>query len=111
MKAKGNLFNLHGEVTTRILFTKLHAVQKSLVLLGHYRTKIWIIFLLLVLCVYSECKSVNTVSLLVLHEGVPYEDLSHTNRDEEIRNKSRMEELARSVAVDELSDEVFLFLF
>ncbi|CAG9531852.1 unnamed protein product [Cercopithifilaria johnstoni] len=56
----------------------------------------------------SECKSVNTVPLLILQEGVPYEDLNHTNKDEEMRNKSRMEELARSVAVDELSDEMSL---
>lgn len=47
---------------------------------------------------------------MVLQEGVPYEDLNHTNKDEEMRNKSRMEELARSVAVDELSDEVFPLL-
>uniref|UniRef100_A0A0R3RVZ9 Protein kinase domain-containing protein n=1 Tax=Elaeophora elaphi TaxID=1147741 RepID=A0A0R3RVZ9_9BILA len=56
----------------------------------------------------SECKSVNTVPLLVLQEGVPYEELNHTDKDEEMRNKSRMEELARSVAVDELSDEISL---
>ncbi|VDK69689.1 unnamed protein product [Litomosoides sigmodontis] len=56
----------------------------------------------------SECRLVNAVPLLVLHEGVSYEDLSHTNRDDEIRNKSRMEELARSVAVDELTDEMSL---
>ncbi|KAL3993556.1 Protein kinase domain family protein [Acanthocheilonema viteae] len=55
-----------------------------------------------------ECKSMNTVPLLVLHEGVSYEDLNHTNKDEEMRNKSRMEELARSVAVDEFSDEMAL---
>ncbi|KAK6102758.1 Protein kinase domain family protein [Brugia pahangi] len=56
----------------------------------------------------SECKSVNAVPLLVLQESMPCEDLNHTDKDEEMRNKSRMEELARSVAVDELSDEIFL---
>lgn len=65
-------------------------------------------FSLFVSCIYSDCKLVNTVPLLVLQEGIPYKVLNHTNKDEEIRNKLRMEELARSVAVDELSDEVFL---
>lgn len=60
-------------------------------------------------CIYSECKSVNTAPLLVLQEDVPYEDLNRTNMDEEMINKSRMVELARSVAVDELSDEVFIY--
>uniref|UniRef100_A0A1I7W3F2 TKL/LISK/TESK protein kinase n=1 Tax=Loa loa TaxID=7209 RepID=A0A1I7W3F2_LOALO len=54
----------------------------------------------------SECKSVNIAPLLELQEVVPYEDLNRTNK--EIRNKWRMEELARSVAVDELSDEISL---
>lgn len=46
------------------------------------------------------------VPLLVLQEGMLHEDLNHTSKDEEMKNKSRMEELARSVAIDELSDEV-----
>ncbi|KAM3719969.1 Dual specificity testis-specific protein kinase [Dirofilaria immitis] len=53
-------------------------------------------------------RSVDTAPLLIPQERVLYKDLNHTNKDEEMRNKSRMEELARSVAVDELSDEVSL---
>lgn len=55
---------------------------------------------------FSDCKVIRAAPLLILQEGVPYDDLGYTSRDEVQMKKSRMEELARSVAVDEPSDEV-----